>query len=81
MLTEYPDSLLLVCARCGCVTEGVRMSSLGKSCKPGFASPHTRNNWRRVQNQHPSPAKGDAKVLSELVPLRELLAGDLRDVR
>ena len=73
-VTATPDGILFVCMKCGCISEGVRVDKLGANCNHRPASDHTRSNLSRIRKgQHPSHKRGNAIVLDELVPVRDLL--------
>ena len=73
-VTSTPDGILFVCMKCGCISEGVRISNLSERCNTRPASAHTRANLNRIRNgQHPSHNRGDAQVLEELVPIDDFL--------
>ena len=71
-LTGTLDGVTLFCCMgCGSVSEGVRLGGLGKACKGGPSSAHTRSNLSRIQRGiHPNHKRGDVP-LDELVPLED----------
>ena len=73
-VTSTPDGILFVCMKCGCISEGVRISGLSAPCNTRPVSAHTRSNLKRIrEGQHPSHARGNARVLEELIPVDDFL--------
>ena len=62
--TDRTEGLIMICSKCGHITEGQRASGLLADCNKEFRSDHTKSNWTRFKRlQHPSHAKGPGKVL------------------